>query len=65
MKVKIKKPTGGQVAIAILLLLLGILMSMQIKSVRQSNELKNLEKARAIELAEQINQLCEPSPADL
>ncbi|ADQ46716.1 protein of unknown function DUF881 [Caldicellulosiruptor kronotskyensis 2002] len=59
MKVKIKKPTGGQVAIAILLLVLGILMSMQIKSVRQSNELKNLEKARAIELAEQINKLRE------
>ncbi|ADQ04202.1 protein of unknown function DUF881 [Caldicellulosiruptor owensensis OL] len=57
MRVKIKKPTGGQISIALLLLVLGILMSMQIKSVRQSNELKNLEKARAIELAEQINQL--------
>ncbi len=55
MKIRIKKPTGGQVATAILLLILGILISMQIKSVRQSNELKNLEKARAIELAEQIN----------
>lgn len=57
MRVRIKKPTGGQVATAILLLILGILISMQIKSVKQSNELKNLEKARAIELAEQINQL--------
>lgn len=57
MRIKIKKPTGGQVAIAILLFILGILISMQIKSVKQSNELNNIEKIRAIDLAEQINQL--------
>lgn len=57
MKVKIKRPSGGYVAIALLLMLLGILISMQIKSVIQSNQLKNIEMTRAIDLAEQINQL--------
>jgi len=38
MKVKIKRPSGGYVAIALLLMLLGILISMQIKSVIQDRK---------------------------
>ncbi|MEZ0535670.1 DUF881 domain-containing protein [Caldicellulosiruptoraceae bacterium PP1] len=57
MKVKFRRTVIGQVAIAILLFLLGMLISMQLKSVRESNQAKNIEKARAIELALQINQL--------
>jgi len=57
MKIKLTKNTYVYSFIAILLFLLGLVISMQLKSVRESNQLKNIEKARAIELASQINQL--------